>query len=100
MCVKVEGRGGGGGGEFNHIFSDNSIMCKVFFWDLILNFCTILCFSADCTKVTPCPSSTIYISGTTVKLEGFTLFISFNGTHSALLLKYTYSLESAYKFLH
>ena len=55
---------------------------KFSFWDLILNFSTILCFSVDCTKVTPCPSSMIYISGTTVKLDGFTLFLSFNGKHS------------------
>ena len=60
---------------------------KFSFWDLILNFSTILCFSADCTKVTPCPSSVIYISGTTVKLDGFTLFISFNGKHSNLHLR-------------
>ena len=74
---------------FNQIYSDNHIRCKVLFWDLILNFSTILCFSADCTKVTPCPSSVIYISGTTVKLDAFTLFISFNGKHSNLLLRCT-----------
>ena len=80
---------GGGDFFFNQIYSDNHIRCKILFSDLILNFSTILCFSADCTKVTPCPSSMIYISGTTVKLDGFTLFISFNGKHSNLLLRCT-----------
>ena len=85
MCVC----GGGGGIFFNQMYSDNHIRCKVLFWDLILNFSIILCFPTDCTKVTPCPSSMIYISGTTVKLDGFTLFISFNATHSILLLRCT-----------
>ena len=74
---------------FDQIYSDNHIRCKVLFWDLMLNFSTIFCFSADCTKVTSCPSSMIYISGTTVKLDAFTLFISFNGKHSNLLLRST-----------
>ena len=74
---------------FNQIYSDNHIRWKVLFWDIILNFPTIHCFSADCTKVTPWPSCMIYISGTTVKLKGFTLFISFNDKHSNLLLRCT-----------
>ena len=84
---------------FNQIYSDNNIRCKVLFWDLILNFYTLLCFSADCTKVTPFRLCMIYISGTTVKLEGFTLYISFNGKHSDLLLRCTLLLGIYFYFL-
>ena len=85
---------------FNQIYSDNHIRCKVLFWNIILNFSTILCFSAECTKVTPCPSSMIYISGTTVKLEGFTLFLYFNGKHSNLLLRCTLLLGIYFYIFH
>ena len=78
---------------FNQIYSDNHIRFKVLFSDLILNFSIILCFSTDCTKVTPCPSHMTYISGITVKLDGFTLLISFNATHSIFLLRCTILLR-------
>ena len=80
-----------GGVDFFSIIYIQTITlgAKFSFRDLILNFSTILCFSADCTKVTPCPSSMIYISRTTVKLDAFTLFLSFNGKHSNLLLRCT-----------
>ena len=53
---------------FNQIYSDNHIRCKVLFWNLILNFSTILCFSAECyNKVYSCPlfTGTIYDVGPT-----------------------------------